>query len=121
VRRATPGGSSAGGEQARALLGRARRRAAPRQLERALQLLVAVHAVLQAVVAAGGEQVAEYGELVVLRQLGRLGLDEEGALRRLLRAAVAPAEILRQRLAQPGLRRLIAARDAPGVGTARQA
>ena len=137
MRRATPSGSSAssssararvaiverpfGGEQARALLGRTRRGAALRQVERAPQLLVARGAVLQPVRAAGGEQVAEHGELVVLRQLGRVGLDRQRALRRLLGAAVAAAEILRQRLAQRRLRAAVAPRDAPLARAPRQA
>ena len=91
VRRATPRGSSAeqlqrtrrvavverplGGEQPRALFGRARRGAASGDRQRLAQLLVAQRPVLQAMRAAGGEQVAEHGELVVLGQLGRLDLD----------------------------------------------
>jgi hypothetical protein len=85
-----------GGEQAGAFLGRARCRAALRQVEGATKLLVAQGAVLHPVRAAGGEKVAEHGEFVVLRQLGRLGLDRERALRRLLGARVAAAEVLRE-------------------------
>src|SRR6478672_4780222 len=51
-------------------------------VRRAAQLFVAQGAVLDPMRAAGREQVPEDGELVVLRQLGRLGLDREGTLRR---------------------------------------
>ena len=137
VRRATPSGSSAsssqrarrvaiverpfGGEQARALLGRARRRAALRRARARGAAPRRARAVLQAMRAAGGEQVAEHGELVVLRQLGRLGLDRERALRRLLGAAVAAAEVLRQRVAQRRLAGAVAPRGAPLARALRQA
>ena len=110
-----------GGEQARAFLGRARRRAALRQLEGASQFLVAQGPVLEAMRAARGEQVGEDGEFVVLRQLGRLGLDRERALRRLLRPRVAAAEVLGERLAQRRLAAAIAARGAPFARPSRQA
>ena len=137
MRRATPSGSSLsssparvrvavverpfGGEQARAFLGRACRRALLRQLERAPQLLVAQRPVLEPMRAARGEQVSEDRELVVLGQLGRLGLDRERALRRFLRPGVATAEVLGQRLAQRRLAAAIAPRGAPFARPLRQA
>ena len=71
--------------------------------------------------AAGGEQVAEDRELVVLGELGRLGLDREGALRRLLGTRVAAAEVLRERVAKRGLAGAIAPRGAPLARPSRQA
>jgi hypothetical protein len=65
--------------------------------------------------------VAEHGELVVLRELGRLGLDRERALRRLLRRGVAAAEVLRERVAQRRLAAAVAPRDAPLARALRQA
>ena len=110
-----------GGEQARALLGRARRGAAPGDRQRLAQLLVAQRPVLQAVGAACGEQVAEHGEFVVLGQLGRVDLDRERALRRLLGPAVAAAEVLRQGFAQRRLAAAVAPGDAPLARPPRQA
>ena len=137
VRRATPSGSSPsssqrarriavverplGGEQPRALFGRARRGAAPGDRQRLAQLLVAQGPVLQPMRAAGGEQVAEHGELVVLGQLGRLDLDRQRALRRLLGPRVAAAEVLRQGVAQRGLAAAVAPGDAPFARPPRQA
>jgi hypothetical protein len=68
-----------GGEQAGALLRRARRGAALRDLEGTPQGLVARAAVLQPMGAARGEQVRQDGELVVLLQLRRVCLDRERA------------------------------------------
>ena len=64
---------------------------------------------------------AEDGEFVVLREIGRVGLDRERALRGHLRTAVAAAEVLSQRVAQRSLRGAVAARHAPLTGPLRQA
>jgi hypothetical protein len=85
------------------------------------ELIVALGAVLQAVRAAGGEQVAEHGELVVLREVGGVGLDRERTLGGALGTAVAAAEVLGQRIAQGRLRGAVAACHAPLAGALRQA
>src|SRR5258705_13420675 len=89
-----------GRKKPRTLFCRTCRKTRACQVECALELLVALDAVLQAMRAARREQMAEHGELVVLRQIGRVGLNGQGTLRRGLRAAVATAEALSQRLAQ---------------------
>ena len=137
VRRATPSGrsfssSSARGASRSSRAHSAASRRAPSSAERAAtlrrdsssalaELLVARRAILQAVRAARGKQVGEHGELVVLHQIRRVDLDRERALGRLLRAAVAAAEILGQRVAQRRLRGAVASRDAPFARPPRQA
>jgi len=65
--------------------------------------------------------VAEHGELVVLGQLGRLDLDRERALRRLLGPGVAAAEILGEGVAQRRLAAAVAPGDSPLARSPRQA